>query len=199
MCTCPSRLIVEDVIYDDVLQALVDQSKNFVPTNPLASGGNMGALVSAAHAARVAEFVQIAKQEGARLVCGGAPIQINGKGSYFPPTIFADVTNDMRIAQEEVFGPVLVVIKVKDVEEAIQVANDTCFGLASAVWTDDLSTAHRVSRAIRAGLVYVNCYDCDDMTTPFGGFKESGFGRDKSLHALDKYCELKTTWMRLAQ
>ena len=197
MCTCPSRLIVEESIYDEVLQVLADQAKTFVPTHPLTSGANMGALVSEAHANRVGEFVEIAKSKGARLVCGGAQVRVDGQGSYFPPTIFADVTNDMRIAQEEVFGPVLVVIKVKDADEAIQVANATCFGLASAVWTDDLSVAHKVSRSIRAGLVYVNCYDCDDMTTPFGGFKESGFGRDKSLHALDKYCELKTTWMKV--
>ena len=197
MCTCPSRLIVEEGIYEQVVEYVTDQAKNYSPSDPLESGTNMGALVSQPHRDRVAQFVQMAQDEGARLVYGGKDTAVNDLGSYFGPTIFADVTNDMRIAQQEVFGPVLVVIKVKDTDEAIKVANETCFGLASAVWTDDLSVAHKVSRSIRAGLVYVNCYDCDDMTTPFGGYKESGFGRDKSLHAMDKYCELKTTWMNV--
>lgn len=197
MCTCPSRLIVEEAVHDEVVSVLVERARTYVPSNPLVPGTNMGALVSQTHAERVKNMIAMAQSEGATLAFGGECYHKETGGSYIGPTIFTGVTNDMTIAREEVFGPVLVVIKVKDVDEAIKVANDSCYGLASAVWTDNLSVAHKVSRAIRAGLVYVNCYDCDDMTTPFGGFKESGFGRDKSLHALDKYCELKTTWMRV--
>jgi acyl-CoA reductase-like NAD-dependent aldehyde dehydrogenase len=104
----------------------------------------------------------------------------------------------MRIAREEIFGPVLAAITFRDVEEAVRIANDVMYGLAAAVWSRDITTAHRVARALRAGMVYVNCYDADDITVPFGGFKQSGTGRDKSLHALDKYTELKTTWISLA-
>jgi gamma-glutamyl-gamma-aminobutyraldehyde dehydrogenase/4-guanidinobutyraldehyde dehydrogenase/NAD-dependent aldehyde dehydrogenase len=197
MCTCPSRLIVEEGIYDEVIAHIKERAAQYVPSNPLNETASMGALVHSAHAEKVFSFVEMAKAEGASLIYGGSYADGTAGGCYFEPTIFSDVTNDMRIAQEEVFGPVLVVIKVKDVNEAIAVANDTNYGLASAVWTDDLSTAHYVSRSIRSGLVYVNCYDADDITTPFGGFKESGIGRDKSLHALDKYAELKTTWMKI--
>lgn len=198
MCTCPSRLIVEDSVHDEVVEILRERATTFVPGNPLDPLTTMGALVSENHAERVLDFVDVARQDGATLALGGNRVHAESGGSYVQPTIFTDVGNHMRIAREEVFGPLLSVIRVRDVDEAIKVANDSCFGLASAVWTDDLATAHKVSGAIRAGLVYVNCYDCDDMTTPFGGFKESGIGRDKSLHALDKYTEMKTTWMNVS-
>jgi acyl-CoA reductase-like NAD-dependent aldehyde dehydrogenase len=157
----------------------------------------MGALVDETHARRVMGFVDAARREGAAIVTGGARALEATGGSYVEPTVFDRVDNRMTVAREEIFGPMLSVIPVADVDEAIRVANDTPYGLASSVWTDDLTTAHKVSKRIRAGLVYVNCYDCDDMTTPFGGFKQSGIGRDKSLHALDKYTELKTTWLSL--
>ncbi|WP_434291308.1 aldehyde dehydrogenase [Celeribacter sp. SCSIO 80788] len=199
MCTCPSRLIVEESVHDEVVEVLVARSKAFVPGHPLDPATQFGAMVDESHTTRVMEFVAVAEADGARLAIGGRRVCEESGGCFIEPTIFDEVRNDMRIAQEEVFGPMLSVIPVKDVDEAIHVANDSPFGLASSIWTDDLSTAHRASRELRAGLTYVNCYDCDDMTVPFGGFKESGIGRDKSLHALDKYTELKTTWIRLGQ
>ena len=119
-------------------------------------------------------------------------------GGYFvEPTVFSGVTADMTIAREEIFGPVLSTLTFSDVDEAVRIANDTIYGLAASVWTGDISTAHRVARQLRAGSVWVNCYDGGDMTMPFGGYKQSGNGRDKSLHALDKYTELKATWFDL--
>ncbi|WP_069298285.1 aldehyde dehydrogenase [Neptunicoccus sediminis] len=197
MCTCPSRLIVERSIQDEVVETLLTISRSYAPGDPLDPETSMGALVNESHANRVLAFTDHARTDGADVITGGKRARTESGGSYVEPTIFNNATNDMRIAQEEIFGPMLTVIPVDSVEEAIKTANDSCYGLASAVWTDDLATAHRVSKSIRAGLVYVNCYDCDDMTTPFGGFKESGIGRDKSLHALDKYVELKTTWMNI--
>jgi len=198
MCTCPSRLIVERSIHDQVVETLADTAKSYTPGDPLDPSTKMGALVDARHTERVLGFVDIARRDGATIALGGNQVRQDTGGSYVEPTIFDNVTSGMRVAQEEIFGPMLSVIPVDGEDEAIAVANDSCYGLASAVWTDDLSTAHKFSKNIRAGLVYVNCYDSDDMTTPFGGFKESGIGRDKSLHALDKYVELKTTWMNVA-
>ncbi|GGA20168.1 aldehyde dehydrogenase [Neptunicoccus cionae] len=197
MCTCPSRLIVERSIQDEVVETLLKVSQSYTPGDPLDPSTSMGALVNDSHARRVLEFTDHAIADGADVITGGKRARPDSGGSYVEPTIFNNATNNMRIAQEEIFGPMLTVIPVDSLEEAIRTANDSCYGLASAVWTDDLATAHQVSKSIRAGLVYVNCYDCDDMTTPFGGFKESGIGRDKSLHALDKYVELKTTWMNI--
>lgn len=197
MCTCPSRLVVERSVHDQVIEVLTETAREFVPGDPLDPATTMGALVDPRHTARVMGFVETARQDGADLRLGGRQARADSGGCYIEPTIFDNVRNDMQIAQQEIFGPMLSVIPVDSVDEAIKVANDSCFGLASAVWTDDLATAHKVSREIKAGLVYVNCYDCDDMTVPFGGFKQSGIGRDKSLHALDKYAELKTTWIAL--
>ena len=136
-------------------------------------------------------------REGARLVAGGERILQDTGGYYMAPTIFGDVTPGMQLAREEVFGPVLAVMRFKDEDEAIRLANATDYGLAAAVWTSGLSRAHRMVRAIRAGVVHVNTYGGTDITVPLGGFKQSGFGRDKSLHALDKYSDLKAAWIQL--
>ncbi|WP_246442642.1 aldehyde dehydrogenase family protein [Actinomadura kijaniata] len=153
----------------------------------------MGPLVSARHRDRVLAYVDAGHADGARLRAGG-PVP---GGCYLRPTVFDRVTPAMRIAREEIFGPVLAVLEFDDLDEAVRLANDTGYGLAAAVWTADLAAAHRVSRALRAGTVWVNCYEEGDMSVPFGGMKRSGHGRDKSLHALDKYTDLKTTWIRL--
>ena len=158
----------------------------------------MGPVVEEPHMEKVLQYIESAKSEGAVLKCGGARAA-NKNGYFIDPTIFDGVTPDMTIAREEIFGPVLSVIDFDSEEDAIKIANDTIYGLAAAIWTRDISQAHRMARAIRAGTVWVNCYDpTGDMTIPFGGFKQSGFGRDKSLHALEKYTELKTTRVQIS-
>ena len=131
------------------------------------------------------------------MIVGGNSARPESGGYFVQPTIFDGVHNDMTIAREEIFGPVLSVMTFDEVDQAIQIANDTIYGLAAAIWTKDINLAHRTSRALRAGVVWVNTFDEGDMSTPFGGYKQSGSGRDKSLHALDKYVDLKTTWVRL--
>ncbi|HEV7612461.1 MAG TPA: aldehyde dehydrogenase family protein [Steroidobacteraceae bacterium] len=167
--------------------------------DPLLADTLLGPIAKAAQLERVLSYIAVGQSEGARLRLGGERINQKSGGFFVEPTVFDTVDNTMRIAQEEIFGPVLSVISFRTTEEAIALANDTSYGLASAIWTRDLSKAHRVSRAIRAGSVSVNCYGADahDVTVPFGGYKQSGFGRDKSLHALDKYLQLKTTWIKL--
>jgi acyl-CoA reductase-like NAD-dependent aldehyde dehydrogenase len=158
----------------------------------------LGAIVDEAQTTRVLEYIDSGVAEGARLALGGQRVRVDTGGCYVEPTVFDAVRPDMRIAREEIFGPVLSTIVFKDLDEAVRIGNDTSYGLAAAIWTRDITAAHRVARALRAGVVYVNCYDADDITVPFGGYKQSGFGRDKSLHAFDKYTELKTTWIDLS-
>jgi acyl-CoA reductase-like NAD-dependent aldehyde dehydrogenase len=157
----------------------------------------MGAIVDKTQLERVLGYIEAGKQEGAELKLGGKRARADSGGYYVEPTVFDKVDNAMKIAREEIFGPVLSTITFKDAEEAVRIGNDTVYGLAAAVWTRDINTAHRTAKALRAGVVWVNCFDEGDMSTPFGGFKQSGFGRDKSIHALSKYTELKTTWIRL--
>ena len=197
MCTAGSRLIVEKAVHDRVVERIVAVARKRQPGDPLDPATDMGALVDETHTRRVLGFVDSAREQGAVIATGGNRARAEAGGCYVEPTVFDRVTNDMRVAQEEIFGPMLSVIPVADAEEAARVANDTCYGLAAAVWTDDINVAHRMARRLRAGMVYVNCYDADEITVPFGGFKQSGIGRDKSLHAFDKYTELKTTWIRL--
>jgi acyl-CoA reductase-like NAD-dependent aldehyde dehydrogenase len=145
----------------------------------------------------VLDYIEKGKSEGAKVSLGGKRILAESGGYYIEPTVFDGVNNGMTIAKEEIFGPVLSTITFGDYDEAIKIGNDTIYGLAAAVWTSDIKKAHRAAKALRAGSVWVNCFDAGDMTTPFGGYKQSGFGRDKSLHAMEKYTEIKTIWIDL--
>ena len=199
MCTAASRLIIEASVRDRVLEKVVEASRAMQPGDPLDPATRMGAIVDEIQTQTVLGYIDSGKSEGAAVLAGGQRVREQTGGCYIEPTVFADVTTDMRIAREEIFGPVLAAITVKDAEEAVRVGNGVEYGLAAAVWTRDIGKAHRIAKALRAGMVYVNCYDADDITVPFGGFKQSGTGRDKSLHAFDKYTELKTTWIDLTQ
>jgi gamma-glutamyl-gamma-aminobutyraldehyde dehydrogenase len=196
-CNAPSRLLVHASIADEVVARLVALAPRYQPADPLDPSTVMGALVDAGQTRTVLDYIAAGQADGARCVAGGAQVLAQTGGQYVQPTVFDQVDNGMRIAQEEIFGPVLSVIRFRDEAEAIRLANDTPYGLQASVWSRGLDRAHRVARALRAGTVHVNQYDEDDITVPFGGFKQSGNGRDKSLHALDKYTELKTTWIRL--
>jgi acyl-CoA reductase-like NAD-dependent aldehyde dehydrogenase len=197
MCSAGSRLVVHESLKDQMLEQIAIVGRELTPGDPLDPVTKLGAIVDAQQMQRVLGYIDAGKQDGARLAFGGAQARKSSGGCYIEPTAFDGVRPDMRIAREEIFGPVLATITFRDEAEAIAIANDTAYGLAAAVWTNDLNTAHRMARAIRAGMVYVNCYDADDITVPFGGFKQSGMGRDKSLHAFDKFTELKTTWIEL--
>jgi gamma-glutamyl-gamma-aminobutyraldehyde dehydrogenase len=194
MCTAPSRLLVHSSIADRVTEAIVTRARELRVGDPLDPATEMGPLVGEAHLGRVLGHVRSGIEEGARLLTGGSRRQT---GSYLEPTVFDRVVPGMRLAREEIFGPVLSVLTFDDLDEAVMLANATEYGLAAGLWTANLSTAHQVSRALRAGTVWVNCYEEGDLTVPFGGMKQSGSGRDKSAHALEKYTELKTTWIQL--
>jgi acyl-CoA reductase-like NAD-dependent aldehyde dehydrogenase len=196
-CNAPSRLLVQASIADDFVARVVACAPAYAPADPLAPDTVMGALVDQAQLATVLGYIEAGNREGARCLTGGQRARPDSGGYYVAPTIFDDVANSMRIAREEIFGPVLSVIRFETEEQAVAIANDSSYGLQAGVWSSDLSRAHRVARRLRAGTVHVNQYDEDDITVPFGGYKQSGNGRDKSLHAFDKYTELKTTWIRL--
>jgi 4-guanidinobutyraldehyde dehydrogenase/NAD-dependent aldehyde dehydrogenase len=197
VCTAGSRLLVENSIKDQFVPMVVEAIKAWKPGNPLDPATTVGALVDTTQMNNVLSYIQAGHDDGAKLVAGGKRVLEESGGTYVEPTIFDGVNNAMRIAKEEIFGPVLSVIGFDNQDEAIAIANDTVYGLAAAVWTSNLSRAHLVGKALRAGSVWINQYDGGDMTAPFGGFKQSGNGRDKSLHAFDKYTELKSTWIKL--
>jgi gamma-glutamyl-gamma-aminobutyraldehyde dehydrogenase len=197
MCTAPSRLLVHSAVAERVVETVVARARTLRVGDPLDPATEMGALAGAGHLARVLDHVSTGLAEGARLRTGGARTLADSGGAFLEPTVFDRVDPAMRLAREEIFGPVLSVLTFDDLDEAVRLANTTEYGLAAGLWTADLSTAHKVARALRAGTVWVNCYEEGDLTVPFGGMKQSGNGRDKSAHALEKYTELKTTWIQL--
>jgi len=196
-CNAGSRLFVDRRVKDALLAKVIAWADKLQPGDPQDAATTMGALIGESHMQRVLDYVRIGVEEGAKLVLGGRQVRTETGGYFVGPTILDEAHNGMRVAREEIFGPVLTVIPFDDVEEAIAQANDSDYGLAAAVWSDNLREAHRIARRLRGGTVWINCFDHTSINAPFGGFKQSGFGRDKSLHAFDKYSELKTTWVDL--
>lgn len=196
-CSAGSRLLVEASIKEEFLAKVADISKKMKVGDPLDPLTEIGAIVDQKQMTRILGYIDTGKKQGAHLICGGKRLAESSGGYFIEPTIFDRVQSYMKIAQEEIFGPVLSVITFQNAEEAIKIANDTIYGLAAAVWTKDITKAFRMVQALKAGVVWVNSYDDGHMAMPFGGFKQSGFGRDKSLHALDKYTDWKSVWINL--
>jgi gamma-glutamyl-gamma-aminobutyraldehyde dehydrogenase len=198
-CSAGSRILVPSRMKGPLLEKILAVLEDWKTGDPLDPEVKLGSLIEEKHYQKVIGHIEKAKAEGARVVCGGKAVLAETGGWFVEPTIFDNVTPEMSIAREEVFGPVACLIEYADVEEAVQIANDTCYGLAASLWTDNVNHAHKIAARIRAGTVTVNCFGEGDLSTPFGGFKQSGFGgRDKSVYAHDQYCELKTTWLKLS-
>ena len=198
VCNAGSRLFVEGKVKDEFLDKLVGRAKKMQPANPLDPKTRMGAIVSQEQLDTVLSYIEAGKKEGARLIAGGNRVSVDGgKGFFLEPTIFGEVKNDMKIAQEEIFGPVLATLMFDDIDEVVRLANQNPYGLAAAVWTRDIKKAHTVSRQLRAGTVWINTYGLMDASLPFGGYKSSGFGRELGENALEHYTEVKTVWMNL--
>ncbi len=197
-CSSNSRLIVHEKVKDALVERILHHVRDWRTGDPLDPSNRLGAIVSKEQYDSILGYIEKGKQEGANIVLGGRAIS-DGNGYFIEPTIFDNVRSDMTIAREEIFGPVLSIITVASADEAVQVANDTPYGLAASVFTSNVKRAHRMARAIRAGTVTVNCYGEGDASTPFGGYKQSGFGgRDNSIHAHDQYTELKTIWVDIS-
>ena len=198
VCNAGSRLFVESKVQNEFLEKLVARAKKLQPADPLDPKTRLGAIVSQEQMQTVLGYVETGKKEGAKLIAGGNRVSVDGgKGFFLEPTIFGDVTNDMKIAQEEIFGPVLATLSFDDVDQVIDLANRNQYGLAAAVWTRDIKKAHSVSRQLKAGTVWINTYGLMDAAMPFGGYKSSGFGRELGMHAIEHYTELKTVWLNL--
>lgn len=197
VCTAGSRLLVEEPIKEEFLEKLAGVAATIQPGHPLDPATRMGAIVDEKQMERVLSYIETGKDEGASVRLGGNRARIESGGFYIEPTVFDRVQPTSRIAQEEIFGPVLSTITFNGLDEAIRIANGTIFGLASAIWTKDIDKALTAARSLRAGMVWINGWDEDDITVPFGGFKQSGFGRDRSLHAMEKYTQLKSTWISI--
>jgi aldehyde dehydrogenase (NAD+) len=198
VCAAGSRLLVEKSIKDAFLAKVAERTKKMVAGDPLDPKTRLGAISSKGQLERVLKYVETAKAEGATLLAGGSRTDIGtGKGYFMQPTVFADVTPSMTIAREEIFGPVLAAIDFVDVDDAIARANDSIYGLAAGVWTRDVRKAHYIASKLQAGTVWVNTYNVYDTAVPFGGFKQSGFGREMSMHALDYYTQIKAVWVDL--
>lgn len=198
VCTAGTRLLVQKDIKDQFLEKVAGIAAGLKPGNPLDPKTEFGSLVDETQLNSVLGYIEKGSAEGAHLRAGGKRAMTESGGFYVQPTLFDGVTNEMTIAREEIFGPVISAIEFETLDQALSIANDSIYGLAAGIWTSNVNTAHIAGRALRAGNVWINCWDGSDITTPFGGFKQSGFGRDRSLHAFDKYTELKTIWLQLS-
>ncbi len=197
VCSASSRMIATPGVIDALSERMSARARALRPGAPMRVETELGAIVSEAQLDKVLGYVRSGVEEGAQLLAGGERDMAAGSGYFMSPTVFGGVSNSMRIAREEIFGPVLSIIAAADVEDAVRIANDTEYGLAASVWTGSLSTAHKVARALRSGRVGINCCEGGGIVMPFGGFKQSGNGRDQSLHAFDKFTELKSTYIKL--
>lgn len=196
VCSANSRLLVERTIYAEFIAKLQEKMQAWAPSHPFEPAAKMGAMVSAVHAQKVISAIRAAERAGARVLLGGREIEIDGVANYVEPTLIEAADTASSLWQEEIFGPVLAVMPFDDEQQAITLANQHIYALAASVWTDDLHRAHRVAGMLNAGTVSVNTVDALDVSVPFGGNKQSGFGRDLSLHAFDKFTSLKTTWFQ---
>lgn len=196
VCAAGSRLLVERSVHDQVLEELAARARKLVPGDPFDNNTRLGPVVSRKQQEIVLGYIEVGKKE-AKLIAGGNPAKVNGKGYYVEATIFDEARPGMKIVEEEIFGPVLAVLTFDDPEEAIELANRTIYGLAAGIWTKDIQKAHRVAREIKAGTVWINTYNFYDAAAPFGGYKQSGFGRELGREALDAYTEIKTVWVGL--
>ena len=199
VCAAGSRLLVEESVRDELQAKMLERAKKMVAGDPLNPKTRLGAIVSKQQMERVLSYIEKGKQEGARLLIGGERTTIDGRGYFVLPTIFGDVAPEMTIAREEIFGPVLATLTFRGgVEGAAQLANATIYGLAAGIWTRDIKKALKTARAIKAGTVWINTYNMYDAASPFGGFKQSGFGRDLGVHALEGYTQVKSVWVDLS-
>jgi acyl-CoA reductase-like NAD-dependent aldehyde dehydrogenase len=197
LCSAGSRLLVEEGAHDALVEKVVARAKKMVPADPLHPKTRLGSLVSEKQRENVERYVESGKREGAKLVAGGNRAAVDGKGAFFEATVFDGVRPEMKIAREEIFGPVLATLTFQDEADAVAIGNSTVYGLAAAVWTKDVKKAFRTAKALKAGTVWVNTYNYYDPGLPFGGYKESGFGRERGHYALEEYTQVKSVWVDL--
>jgi aldehyde dehydrogenase (NAD+)/phenylacetaldehyde dehydrogenase len=197
LCSAGSRLLVEASVHDALMEKVVARAQKMSPADPLDPKTRLGSLVSEKQRDVVARYVESGKREGAKLVAGGNRASVAGKGAFFEATVFDGVTPEMTIAREEIFGPVLSTLTFRDEADAVAVGNSTIYGLAAAVWSKDIKKALRTARSLQAGTVWINAYNLYDPALPFGGYKQSGFGRERGRYALEEYTQVKSIWVDL--